>query len=135
MNGFYKYLEEIMPFKRILISLAVGMVSLGIVLYSGLTSDFVRTETVASRAFSAFSFTGLVTFILMMSCEEYAIFKTKRELENFIDAAPEAETNEEFNLAQYRSELYPEPKPEKPKEPEESAEPADSFRPMDFNAL
>ena len=135
MNGFYKYLEEIMPVKRLLISLAVGMVSLGIVLYSGLTSDFVRTETVASRAFSAFSFTGLATFILMMSCEEYAIFKTKRELENFIDAAPEAETNEEFNLAQYRSELYPEPKPEKPKEPEESAEPADSFRPMDFNAL
>ena len=141
MPGFYNYLEGIMPLKRILISLAVGMVSLGIVLYSGLTSDFVRTETVASRAFSAFSFTGLVTFIIMMSCEEYAIFKTKRELEHFIDDAPFAETNEDFNLEQYRSELYPEPEaePEKPKEPDESKEPEpvaeDAFRPMDFNAL
>ena len=77
-----------MPVKRIVISLAIGMVSLFIVLISGLTSDFVRGGTVASRSFSAFSFTTLVTFILMMSCEEYAIYKTKRELENFVDAAP-----------------------------------------------
>lgn len=107
-----------MPIKRIIISLAVGMVSLFIVLISGLTSDFVSGGTVASRALSAFSFTSLVSFIFLMSCEEYAIFKTKRELEHFIDDAPFAETNENFNRAEYLHEEEP------------VAE--DSFRPMDF---
>lgn len=84
------------------------MVSLFIVLISGLTSDFVRGETVASRTFSAFSFTSLMTFIFLMSCEEYAIFKTKRELENFIDAAPIEQTEENFNRAEYLHEDEPE---------------------------
>ena len=107
-----------MPIKRIIISLVVGMISLFIVLISGLTSDFVSGVTVASRAFSAFSFTSLMSFIFLMSCEEYAIFKTKRELEHFIDDAPFAETNENFNRAEYLHEEEP------------VAE--DSFRPMDF---
>ena len=89
----YKYLEGVMPVKRIIISALVGLVALSIVLYSGLTSEFVRSETVASRAFSAFSFTGLLTFIIMMSCEEYAIYKTKRELEQFITGAELEETD------------------------------------------
>lgn len=107
-----------MPIKRIIISLAIGMVSLFIVLISGLTSDFVSGETVASRTFSAFSFTSLVTFIFLMSCEEYAIFKTKRELEDFIDDAPFGETNENFNRAEYLHEEEPVVE--------------DAFRPMDF---
>ncbi len=107
-----------MPIKRIIISLAIGMVSLFIVLISGLTSDFVSGETVASRTFSAFSFTSLVTFIFLMSCEEYAIFKTKRELEDFIDDAPFGETNENFNRAEYFHEEEPVGE--------------DAFRPMDF---
>ena len=107
-----------MPIKRIIISLAVGMVSLFIVLISGLTSDFVSVGTVASRALSAFSFTSLVSFIFLMSCEEYAIFKTKRELEHFIDDAPFAETNENFNRAEYLHEEEPVAQ--------------DTFRPMDF---
>ena len=143
VTGFYGYLEGIMPVKRILISLAVGMVSLFIVLFSGLNSDFVRSETVASRAFSAFSFTGLLCFIVMMSGEEYAIFKTKRELESFIDDAPFAETDEDFNLAEYLHELNPEPEPEKIEthnaaqmpETEIETEAEDAFRPLDFNAL
>lgn len=142
MNGFYNYLEGIMPLKRILISLSVGMVSLFIVLFSGLSSDFVRSETVASRAFSAFSFTGLVCFIIMMSGEEYAIFKTKRELERFIDDAPIAEADD-FNRDEYLRVLYPETETEKaevvdsePKpETEIETEAEDAFRPLDFNAL
>ena len=127
MTGFYNYLESVMPVKRILISLAVGMVSLVIVLISGLTSDFVRGETVASRTFSAFSFTSLMCFIFLMSCEEYAIFKTKRELEHFIDDAPFEETEENFNRAEYLHEDE-EPTPE----PEIVAEEDNSFRPMNF---
>ena len=118
-----------MPIKRIIISLAVGMVSLFIVLISGLTSDFVRVETVASRTFSAFSFTSLVSFIFMMSCEEYAIFKTKRELEHFIDDAPFEETEENFNRAEY---LHEDEEPTS--EPEIVVE-DNSFRPMDFTGL
>lgn len=123
MNGFYHYLESVLPLKRILISLAIGLVSLLIVLYAGLKSDFVSGATVAARTFSAFSFTTLLSFILMMSCEEYAIFKTKRELENFIDEAPEDVTEENFNRAQYLQEYE-----------EVSPAPVDdnSFRPMTF---
>ena len=123
MTGFYNYLESIMPLKRVLISLAVGMVSLFIVLISGLTSEFVRGATIASRTFSAFCFTAAVTFILMMSCEEYAIFKTKRELEHFIDDAA-YEDAENFNRAEY----FPK------KEDDTPAEEDDTFRPMNFNA-
>ena len=125
MTGFYGYLESVMPLKRILISLAVGMVSLFIVLISGLTSDFVRSETVASRAFSAFSFTSLVTFIFLMSCEEYAIFKTKRELEHFVDDAQVAQTDENFDRKEY---LHEEEEPA----PVEVEMPDNNFRPMDF---
>lgn len=123
MSGFYGYLESIMPLKRVLISLAVGMVSLFIVLISGLTSEFVRGATIASRTFSAFCFTAAVTFILMMSCEEYAIFKTKRELEHFIDDAA-YEDAENFNRAEY----FPK------KEDDTPAEEDDTFRPMNFNS-
>ena len=90
-----------MPIKQMLISVAVGMVSLFIVLISGLTSDFVRSETVASRTFSAFCFTSLVTFIIFMCCEEYAIYKTKKELEHFVDDAPVEETDEDFDREEY----------------------------------
>ena len=107
------------------------MVSFLIVLISGLTSDFVRGETVASRTFSAFSFTGLACFIFLMSCEEYAIFKTKRELENFVDNAPFEETEENFNRAEYLHEEEDEEEiPESKSESEPVAE--DTFRPMDF---
>ena len=133
VTGFYGWLEEIMPVKRILISLAVGMVSLFIVLISGLTSDFVRGETVASRTFSAFSFTSLVSFIFLMSCEEYAIFKTKRELEDFIDSAPFEETDEDFDREEYLREYLDEEKEEsEPEVAEVTAEEDNTFRPMDF---
>lgn len=98
------------------------MVSLFIVLISGLTSDFVRGATIASRTFSAFCFTAAVTFILMMSCEEYAIFKTKRELEHFIDDAA-YEDAENFNRAEYF-----------PKKEDDTPAEDDTFRPMNFNA-
>ena len=123
LTGFYGYLESVMPVKRIIISLAFGMVSLFIVLISGLTSDFVRGETVASRTFSAFCFTSLASFIFMMSCEEYAIFKTKRELEQLIDDAQVIETDENFNRKEYLHE-EDEPAPEVVEE--------GNFRPMDF---
>ena len=90
-----------MPVKRVLLALIIGIISLFIVLISGLTSDFVREETVASRTFSAFCFTSLWSFVLMMGGEEYAIFKTKRELEDFIDSAPLEKTNENFNREEY----------------------------------
>ena len=115
MTGFYSYLESVMPIKRIIISLAVGIVTLFIVLISGLSSGYVRGEVIASRTFSAFCFSGLLSFILMMSCEEYAIFKTKRELENFVDNAP-MEDAEYFNRAEY----FQEPAQE------------DAFRPLNF---
>ena len=101
MTELYDYLEEIMPVKRVLIALAIGMISLFIVLISGLTSDFVRAETIASRAFSAFSYTTLISFILMMIGEEYAIFKTDKELEHLIDDAPIVETDEDFDREEY----------------------------------
>ena len=127
MSDIYSYMEDIMPVKRVLISLSIGMISLFIVLVSGLTSGFVRWETVASRTFSAFCFTGLASFIIMMSCEEYAIFKTKRELEHFIDDAQIAETGEDFNIDEY----FPKEEPAE----ENSAEPTeeDAFRPLDFS--
>ena len=98
------------------------MVSLFIVLISGLNSDFVRPETVASRTFSAFSFTTLLSFIFLMGCEEYAIFKTKRELEHFVEDAQVAETAENFNRKEYLHE-----------EEEQPATEDNSFRPMDFS--
>ncbi len=101
MTSFYDYLALKMPIKQMLVSVAVGMVSLFIVLISGLTSDFVRSETVASRTFSAFCFTSLVTFIIFMTCEEYGIYKTKKELENFVDLAEETETDEYFDRDAY----------------------------------
>ena len=120
-TGFYGWLETIMPVRKVLISLAVGMVSFFIVLISGLTSDFVRGATVASRTFSAFSFTTLATFIFLMCCEEYAIFKTKNELEHFVDDAPFEVTNENFNRAEYlHVDVEPEPVAD------------NSFRPMNF---
>ena len=101
VTELYDFLEDIMPVKRVLLALAVGIVSLLIVLISGLTSDFVRSETIASRAFSAFSYSTLITFILIMGGEEYAIFRTDKDLENFIDTAQIVETGEEFNREEY----------------------------------
>ena len=137
MTGFYSYLESIMPVKRILISLAVGMVSFLIVLISGLTSDFVRGTTVASRTFSAFSFTSLACFIFLMSCEEYAIFKTKRELEHFVDDAQIAPTDEEFNRAEYLHEDDDSTESTATNDlPDESDATEEAvFRPIDFGGL
>ena len=134
MNGFYYWLQGVLPLKRILISLGIGLCALAIVLYSGLNSDFVRAGTVAARGFYAFAFTGLSAFILMMSCEEYAIFKTKRELESIIADAALTEATD-FNLAAYRAELYPEPVAESEAELEPEAEPDSepSFRPIQFS--
>ena len=101
MTELYNYLEDIMPIKVVLISLAVGMIALFIVLFSGLTSDFVRSETIASRAFSAFSYTCVISFVLMMIGEEYAIFKSDKELEHLIDDAPIEETGEDFDREEY----------------------------------
>lgn len=140
MSEIYSYIEDIMPVKQVLISLAVGIVSLFIVWYSGTSSGFVREETLLSRTFDAFCFTGLASFILMMSGEEYAIYRSKRELENFIDSAQIAATGEDFNIDEYF------PKEEDPAEEEAVAEetPAEetvdtvetaednAFRPLDF---
>lgn len=101
MAELYEYLARYMPIKKMLISLAVGMVSFFIVLISGLTSEFVRSGTVASRTFSAFCFTSLWSFVFIMAGEEYAIFKSKRELENFIDSAQIEENDEDFNRDEY----------------------------------
>ena len=140
LSEIYSYIEDIMPVKRVLISLAVGIIALFIVWYSGSSSGFVREETLLSRTFDAFCFTGLASFILMMSGEEYAIYKSKRELENFIDSAQIAATGEEFNIDEYF------PKEEEPAEEEVVAEETsaeetvetvetaedDAFRPLDF---
>ena len=127
MTELYDYLEDIMPIKRILIALAVGIVALLIVLYSGLTSDFVRSETIASRAFSAFSYTCVISFVLMMIGEEYAIFKTDKELEHLIDDAPIEETGEDFDREEYLHE-----EDETPNEPTIEINIDDNFQPMNF---
>ena len=136
MTGFYNYLESVMPIKRIVISLSVGIVALFIVLISGLTSDFVREETVASRTFSAFSFTSLTCFIFLMSCEEYAIFKTKRELERLIEDAQMTDV-ETFNREEY---LHVEEETEETEEKSPEVEMVDStqedtFQPMNFDTV
>lgn len=144
MSEIYSCLEDIMPVKRVLISLTIGMISLFIVLFSGLSSDFVRDETVASRTFSAFCFTGLASFIIMMIGEEYAIYKTDRELEHFIDDAQIAETSEEFNRAEYLHEYEEEVEVEEEEPAQEPVQETietvmaeevkeDTFRPMDFS--
>ena len=125
-----------MPIKRIVISLSVGIVALFIVLISGLTSDFVREETVASRTFSAFSFTSLTCFIFLMSCEEYAIFKTKRELERLIEDAQMTDV-ETFNREEY---LHVEEETEETEEKSPEVEMVDStqedtFQPMNFDTV
>jgi hypothetical protein len=89
-----------MPLKRIIISLTVGMIPLFIVLFAGLNNRFVDGATVASRTFDAFLLTSLICFIFLMSCEEYAIFKTKKELEHFVDDAS-VEDAENFNREEY----------------------------------
>ena len=138
----YSFMEDLMPVKRVMISLAVGTVALLIVLFSGLSSGFVREETIVSRTFSAFCFTGLASFILMMSGEEYAIYKSKRELENFIDGAPIEITDEDFDIDEYfpkeeepaaQEVIEEEPAEEEPVA-EKSDEPTeeDAFRPLDF---
>ena len=82
----------------------------------------------------------------MMCCEEYAIFKTKRELENFIDSAQIAETGEEFNRKEYLheedevAEVEEITDVEEPIETEnevaaEEEETEAAFRPMNFNNL
>ena len=80
----FKYLESVLPLKRILFSAALGSISLIIVLLAGINSPFLTSATVAERSLNAFATVGLFSFIFLMSCEEYALFKTKRELENFI---------------------------------------------------
>ena len=92
MNGFYSWLSGVIPLTRILISLAVALIFGSVVVYAGMNSDFVLFGTVLERGFNAFSFSGLVTFIGLMSVEEYAIWKTKRELERFIESAQLSET-------------------------------------------
>lgn len=84
---FYKFLEEKMPLQRMKHSAAAGLVCGLIVLTAGLASPFVTVLVAWGRACYAFLCAGLITFVMMMSCEEYAIYKTKRELEEFIDAA------------------------------------------------
>jgi len=137
LSEIYSYMEDIMPVKRVMISLAIGIIALFIVWYSGTSSGFVREETLLSRTISAFCFAGLASFILMMGGEEYAIYQTKRELEHFIDDAQIAETGEDFNIDEYF------PKNEEPAEEvtvaeesaaEETVETADedSLRPLDF---
>lgn len=74
-----------------------------------------------------------------MSCEEYAIFKTKRELEHFVDDAQIAPTDEDFNRAEYLHEDEEDDSTESTATndlPEESDEPEEAvFRPMDFGGL
>jgi len=76
----------------------------------------------------------------MMGGEEYANYRSKRELENFIDSAQIAATGEEFNIDEYF------PKEEEPAEEDAVAEEIssedtaetvetaeeDAFRPLDF---
>ena len=124
-----------MPIKRVLISLAVGMVSLFIVILSGLTSEIVRTEIIASRAFSAFSFATLASFILMMCGEEYAIFKTDKELENIIDEAQIEELDEEFNKEEYLREDDEEILIDVKNQPAVEIEQDENFRSVNFDNL
>lgn len=134
MAELYEYLARYMPIKKMLISLAVGMVSFFIVLISGLTSEFVRSGTVASRTFSAFCFTSLVTFIIFMTCEEYGIYKTKKELENFVDFAEEIETDEDFDRDEYLrvEEDEPEEVADEFNEGYVYGDEPEDFRPMEF---
>ena len=126
MTGFYSFLETIMPVKRILISLACGMVSLIIVLLAGVSSDFVSSAAVAERSFNAFALTALGCFIFLMSCEEFAIFSTKRELENLVDAAA-LEQVQSFNREEYLQEQVDDSAADQTVD--------NSFRPMDFNSI
>ena len=133
MTSFYDYLALRMPIKQMLVSIAVGMVALFIVLISGLSSVFVRSETVASRTFSAFCFTTLVTFIICMCCEEYGVYKTKKELEHFVDNAAETETDEDFD----RDEYFRDDDDEKPSDDfgegyEVYGDEPEDFQPMEF---
>ena len=132
MTSFYDYLALRMPIKQMLVSVAIGMVSLFIVLISGLSSVFVRSETVASRTFSAFCFTSLVTFIFCMSCEEYGIYKTKKELEHFVDDAPVVETDEDFDREEYLRDEDEEPAVESYESSNIYGDEPEDFRPMEF---
>ena len=81
-----------MPVKHILIALTVGFLCGLMVLIGGLNSQYVPLETLIGRVFYAGATVGLLSFCALMCCEEYALFKTKRELENFIDEATLAVT-------------------------------------------
>ena len=84
---FINFLYDILPLNRILVAGAIGSLAFLIVLAGGLYSDFVSPYTVAGRSLYAFACTSSIAFILLMTCEEFAIFSTKRDLEHFIDDA------------------------------------------------
>lgn len=103
----------------------LGTVAGFIVAVAGLNSEFIRQATVATRAFHAFAYVALFSFILLMAAEEYAIFKANRELEHFVVDAEFTDTDD-FNLETYRNQFD-----------SGSNDPGvdDSFRPINFGGL
>lgn len=81
------FLDSLLPLHIIIVSLSAGVISLVIVLLSGLSGDNVSTSAVIGRSLYAFAFVGLVNFIVIMSIEEYALWRTNRELEEIIEKA------------------------------------------------
>jgi len=106
LTDIYLYLADLIPIKRVLSSLAVGIFSFAIVLISALTNDGVRSEIIASRAFSAFAFASLTCFIILMGVEEFAIFKTNSNLNRFITSASLEDFTLDFNKDDFLNQTY-----------------------------
>lgn len=81
------FLHSLLPLNEILVSLTMGIMSLVIVVVSGLSGDNAPAAVVAGRAVYAFGLVVMVVFTVMMSIEEYALWRTKRELEELIEKA------------------------------------------------
>lgn len=81
------FLHSVLPLKIVMLSVAVGAFSFLIVLIAGMRSDYVTSPEVIGRGFYAAAIAGLVVIIVMLSMEEYAQWRTKRELEELIEEA------------------------------------------------
>lgn len=85
---FYEWLSRVLPVKELKISGAVGILGMVIVGTAGLNSEWVSEWEVIKRSVQAFSYLGLMSFIALMSVEEYVEYRTAVALRGFIAEAP-----------------------------------------------
>ena len=65
-------------------------------------------------------------------CEEYGIYRTTKELEHFVDSAPESETEEDFDREEYLRDKTDDKPVDIDEDYEVYGDEPEDFRPMEF---